>query len=196
MAYNSMREIKLCLLGDSGVGKSSLVLRFVLDRFDQYSTATIGASFMSKSFIVGEETYKYQIWDTAGQEKYKALAPMYYRGASAAIVVYDITNENSFESVKMWIRELQQLGPPDIVIAIAGNKTDLVDQREVPTENGIAYAEKISAVFAETSALNASNVNYLFEEISKKLPAETAKYSYGSQITVKEKEQSNKSCCE
>ena len=151
---------------------------------------------MSKSFIVGEETYKYQIWDTAGQEKYKALAPMYYRGASAAIVVYDITNENSFESVKMWIRELQQLGPPDIVIAIAGNKTDLVDQREVPTENGIAYAEKISAVFAETSALNASNVNYLFEEISKKLPAETAKYRYGSQITVKEKEQSNKSCCE
>ena len=121
---------------------------------------------------------------------------MYYRGASAAIVVYDITNENSFESVKMWIRELQQLGPPDIVIAIAGNKTDLVDQREVPTENGIAYAEKISAVFAETSALNASNVNYLFEEISKKLPAETAKYRYGSQINVKEKEQSNKSCCE
>lgn len=172
MAYSAMREIKLCLLGESGVGKSSLVLRFVADRFDSYSTATIGASFMSKTFSLGEETFKYQIWDTAGQEKYKALAPMYYRGAAAAIVVYDITLESSFESVKRWVKELEQLGPPDIVIAIAGNKLDLKDQREISKETGEQYAESIGAVFAEVSALTSHNVNYIFEEISKNLPPE------------------------
>lgn len=175
MAYNngSMREIKLCLLGDTSVGKSSLVLRFVSDRFDQHSTATIGASFMSKSFTHGEETFKYQIWDTAGQEKYKALAPMYYRGAAAAIVVYDITLESSFDSVKRWVKELEQLGPPNIVIAIAGNKIDLKDQREVTTDTGQQYADSIGAVFAEVSALTSHNVNYIFEEISRNLPPES-----------------------
>lgn len=167
-----MREIKLCLLGDSGVGKSSLVLRFVADRFEAHSTATIGASFMSKTFSLGDETFKYQIWDTAGQEKYKALAPMYYRGAAAAIVVYDVTLESSFESVKRWVKELEQLGPEGIVIAIAGNKIDLKDQREVSKEIGEKYAESIGAVFAEVSALTSHNVNYIFEEISKSLPPE------------------------
>ena len=196
MAYSAMREIKLCLLGDSGVGKSSLVLRFVSDRFDSHSTATIGASFMSKTFTVGAETFKYQIWDTAGQEKYKALAPMYYRGAAAAIVVYDITMENTFQSVKNWIRELQQLGPPNIVIAIAGNKCDMKDQREVTTETGLKYAESIDAVFAETSALTAHNVNEIFEAISKKLPPENAGYlpSGGLKVTNKPKPES-KQCC-
>jgi Ras-related protein Rab-22 len=92
----SMREIKLCLLGDAGVGKSSLVLRFVSDTFNLYSESTIGASFMSKTLIVEEKTFKYQIWDTAGQEKYRGLAPMYYRGAAAAVVVYDVTKAVNF----------------------------------------------------------------------------------------------------
>jgi len=196
MSYGgSMREIKLCLLGDSGVGKSSLVLRFVSDCFDKYSTATIGASFMSKTFAVGEETYKVQIWDTAGQEKYKALAPMYYRGAAAAIVVYDITNENTFESVKMWIRELQQLGPPNIVIAIAANKNDLTDQREVTSDTGSKYAESINAIFSETSALTSSNVNYIFEEISKKLPAETNPYLTSPGMRISKTEEKDTKCC-
>jgi len=159
-----MREVKLVLLGEAGVGKSSLVLRFVSDRFEFNQNSTIGASFMSKSFTLSNgETFKYQIWDTAGQEKYKALAPMYYRGSHAALVVYDLTSEQSFYSLQRWVKELQQYGPPNIVIAIAGNKCDLVDAREVETKTGKDYAESIDAMFAEVSALTSENVAHIFE---------------------------------
>ncbi|XP_065827759.1 ras-related protein Rab-22A-like [Oscarella lobularis] len=168
----SMREIKLCLLGDSGVGKSSLVLRFVSDTFNERAETTIGASFMSKTLLVDDRSFKYQIWDTAGQEKYRGLAPMYYRGAAAAIVVYDVTKMDTFKTLKSWIKELQQLGPRDIVIAIAGNKCDLEEMREVPTKEAVAYAEEIGAVFSETSAKTAINVKDIFVRICQRLPSE------------------------
>jgi Ras-related protein Rab-22 len=152
----SVREVKVVLLGDAGVGKSSLVLRFVTNSFDKYSESTIGwvctrtfaaafalvaaprltfysprrrASFMSKQIVADGQPIKYQIWDTAGQEKYHSLAPMYYRGAAAAIIVYDITSAQSFQTLKNWVRELQQLGPENIVIAVCGNKSDLEEKR-------------------------------------------------------------------
>ena len=193
MAYDSVREIKLCLLGDTGVGKSSLVLRFVHDRFEQFSTATIGASFMSKNFRIQEQAFKFQIWDTAGQEKYKALAPMYYRGAAAAVVVYDITLESSFESVKRWIKELRQMGPQDIVIAIAGNKKDLTDQREVSTETGQSFADEIDAIFAECSALTAENIDEIFGQIGKRLPEESPNFQHQGFPSKKEPEKDK--CC-
>ncbi|XP_066912081.1 ras-related protein Rab-22A-like [Clytia hemisphaerica] len=193
MAFNAVREIKLCLLGDSGVGKSCLAMRFVHDRFEIHSTATIGASFMSKNFRIEDQAFKFQIWDTAGQEKYKALAPMYYRGAAAAVVVYDITLEQSFESVKRWIKELRQMGPQNIVIAIAGNKKDLVDQREVTTETGQSFADEIGAVFAECSALNAENVNDIFEQIGQKLPPEQPAFQHQGFPDKKKPEE--KKCC-
>ncbi|RDD46927.1 Ras-related protein Rab-22A [Trichoplax sp. H2] len=168
----AVREIKLCLLGDAGVGKSSLVLRFVCDTFNACSESTIGASFMSKTIEVNEQSYKYQIWDTAGQEKYRGLAPMYYRGAAAAIVVFDITREESFHTLKDWVKELQQLGPPNLVMAIAGNKSDLDEMREVSSHDARTFADSVDALFAETSALTAKNVLELFVEISKKLPQE------------------------
>jgi Ras-related protein Rab-22 len=123
------REVKVVLLGDTGVGKSSLVLRFVTNNFKPFSESTIGASFMSKMIIVSGKTIKYQIWDTAGQEKYHSLAPMYYRGAAAAIIVYDITRKNTFNTLKNWVQELMTQGPKDISIAIAGNKADLEEKR-------------------------------------------------------------------
>jgi len=165
------REVKVVLLGDTGVGKSSLVLRFVTNNFKPYSESTIGASFMSKMIMVDDTPIKYQIWDTAGQEKYHSLAPMYYRGAAAAIVVYDITRKASFVTLKNWVKELKQLGPTDIVIAIAGNKSDLNEAREVPQETARAYADEINALFIETSAKTDSNVTALFIDISKRLPA-------------------------
>uniref|UniRef100_A0A1X7U9R3 Uncharacterized protein n=2 Tax=Amphimedon queenslandica TaxID=400682 RepID=A0A1X7U9R3_AMPQE len=97
------------------------------------------ASFMSKSLTVDNSTIKFQIWDTAGQERYRSLLPMYYRNAAAAIVVYDITNEGSFTVLQDWIAELHRLGPPNIVLAIAGNKCDLEDKREIPAEQGQTY---------------------------------------------------------
>ncbi|PIK40011.1 putative ras-related protein [Apostichopus japonicus] len=150
---------------DSGVGKSSIVQRFVANTYHDSIAPTIGASFMGKTLQVGDMTCKFQIWDTAGQEKYRGLAPMYYRNAGAAIIVYDITNQQSFELVRVWVRELQRHGPEKICIAIFGNKMDLEELREVQTEEGSNYAKEIGAIFGETSAKTANNIEDLFIDI-------------------------------
>lgn len=171
----ALRDVKVCLLGDSGVGKTSIVLRFVTNTFRENPGSTIGASFMTKTLVVGEnendkKTFRFQIWDTAGQEKYRALAPMYFRGAAAAIVVYDITKESSYRSAKEWVKELKKHGVSDAVIALAGNKCDCEDLREVTSNDAKAYADSIHAVFVETSALVAVNIPELFTSIAHKLP--------------------------
>jgi len=113
---------------------------------------------------------KFEIWDTAGQERYRSLAPMYYRGAAAAIVVYDITNKDSFNGAKSWVKELQRRGDPNVIIALAGNKADLESRRKVEFEEANSYAEENGIFHIETSAKNANNVKELFVEIAKKLP--------------------------
>ena len=165
------REVKVVLLGDTGVGKSSLVLRFVTENFKEYSESTIGASFMSKVEVIDGVAYKYQIWDTAGQEKYHSLAPMYYRGAAAAIVVYDITNKMSFEKTQRWVEELQRHGPDNIVLVVAGNKADLEDKRVVMKNEAHTYADSIGAIFLETSAKTGQSVAAAFKGICERLPA-------------------------
>lgn len=163
----TVREVKVCLLGDIGVGKSSLVGRFVHNSFNPNLTTTLGASFMSKSLTADSHTIKFQIWDTAGQERYRSLLPMYYRNAAAAVVVYDITNEGTFDVLQEWITELHRLGPTNIVLAIAGNKCDLEEKREITYSRGEHYAQEVNAIFCETSALDATNVEELFVKISK-----------------------------
>uniref|UniRef100_A0A672UNJ8 RAB5B, member RAS onco family n=1 Tax=Strigops habroptila TaxID=2489341 RepID=A0A672UNJ8_STRHB len=127
-------QFKLVLLGESAVGKSSLVLRFVKGQFHEYQESTIGAAFLTQSVCLDDTTVKFEIWDTAGQERYHSLAPMYYRGAQAAIVVYDITNQETFARAKTWVKELQRQASPSIVIALAGNKADLASKRMVEYE--------------------------------------------------------------
>eukprot|EP00965_Chrysotila_dentata_P235716 6200922-Pleurochrysis_carterae.AAC.1 len=136
-------QFKLVLLGDSAVGKSSLVLRFVRGQFFEYQESTIGAAFLTQTVALNDTTVKFEIWDTAGQERYHSLAPMYYRGAAAAIVVFDITNrgalvrfrvQDTFQRAKQWVKELQRQGNPNIVIALAGNKSDLSSKRKVEPE--------------------------------------------------------------
>ncbi|KAK1173718.1 ras-related protein Rab-31-like [Acipenser oxyrinchus oxyrinchus] len=166
----AIRELKVCLLGDTGVGKSSIVCRFVQDHFDHNICPTIGASFLTKTVPCGNELHKFLIWDTAGQERFHSLAPMYYRGSAAAVVVYDITKLDSFITLKKWVKELKEHGPEDIVVAIAGNKSDLGDIREVPVKEAKEYAESIAAIFVETSARNALNVEELFQKISRLIP--------------------------
>lgn len=166
---------KLVLLGESAVGKSSLVLRFVKDQFDDYRESTIGAAFLTQTVSLDENTtVKFEIWDTAGQERYKSLAPMYYRNANCAVVVYDITQPSSLEKAKAWIRELQRQADSNIVIALAGNKTDLASRRAVATEDAQKYAEEESLLFIETSAKDSHNVSELFTLIARKLPLEQA----------------------
>ena len=153
-----------------GAGKSSLVLRFVKGQFFEYQESTIGAAFLTQTVATADVTVKFEIWDTAGQERYHSLAPMYYRGAAAAIVVYDITSQASYARAKTWVRELQRQGNADLVMALAGNKSDMADERQVTAEEAQAYAEENGLHFVETSAKTAASVNDLFCDVAKKLP--------------------------
>ncbi|SJL06410.1 probable GTP-binding protein ypt5 [Armillaria ostoyae] len=160
-------QFKLVLLGESAVGKSSLVLRFVKDQFDDYRESTIGAAFLTQTVTLEDQT---TVKDTAGQERYKSLAPMYYRNANCAVVVYDITQSASLEKARTWIRELQRQADPSIVIALCGNKTDLSARRQVTEEEAKKYADEEGLMWGETSAKTGEGVSDIFMAIAKKLP--------------------------
>jgi len=191
---NRVHHFKLVLLGDTAVGKSCLVVRFVRDEFFEFQEPTIGAAFLTQTVQLDESTVKFEIWDTAGQERYRSLAPMYYRGAAAAIVVYDITNPDSFAGAKSWVKELQRRGDPNVVIALAGNKADLDSRRKVEFEEANAYAEENGILHLETSAKNANNVKSLFVEIAKKLPKNPPQQEREAFPLMPAQEQS-RSCC-
>ena len=198
-ADNKIFQFKLVLLGDSAVGKSSLVLRFVRGQFFEYQESTIGAAFLTQTVALNDTTVKFEIWDTAGQERYHSLAPMYYRGAAAAIVVYDITSPLSFQRAKNWVRELQRAGNANIVIALAGNKCDLASKRKVELDEAKAYAEENGIFHMETSAKTAMNVNDLFVTIARKLPKQATAKQNKSDNVIQLQDQPAKSqkrgCC-
>lgn len=197
MAASAPMQAKLVLLGDMGAGKSSLVLRFVKGQFFDYQESTIGAAFLTQTVAVNDTTVKFEIWDTAGQERYHSLAPMYYRGAAAAIIVYDIQSQSSFARAKSWVRELQRQGNASLVMALAGNKADLAEKRQVDAEEAQAYAEENGLFFMETSAKTAANVNDLFYEIARKLPKASPAAAPTGGVVLNDKSQQKKktSCC-
>ena len=150
---------------------------------------------MTQTISVKDVNVKFEIWDTAGQERYRSLAPMYYRGAAAAIVVYDITSQDSFEGAKRWISELKSMHTPDVVIALAGNKLDMADRRAVDAETAATYARDQGVLYLETSAKTGQNVIDLFNEIANRLPREKkgeSSKSGGSGFSVSEKSGANK----
>lgn len=171
-------SVKLVLLGEAAVGKSSLVLRFVSNDFQENKEPTIGAAFLTQKCTIGDRTIKYEIWDTAGQERFASLAPMYYRNAQAALVVYDITKPASFIKARHWVKELHEQASKDITIALVGNKFDLVADdndtdeslRKVSKEEGQALADEEGLLFFETSAKTSHNVNEVFVAIGSKIP--------------------------
>ncbi|ORZ14021.1 ras family-domain-containing protein [Absidia repens] len=169
-------NVKLVLLGESAVGKSSLVLRFVNREYSENREPTIGAAFLTQKCHLNDRTIKFEIWDTAGQERFHSLAPMYYRCAQAAVVVYDITKSATLDKAKSWVKELQRQANQDIVIALVGNKVDIAEEdeaeRQVQMDDAKAYADESDLLFFETSAKSAQNVDDVFAAIAEKIPLE------------------------
>eukprot|EP00300_Choanocystis_sp_HF-7_P027778 c33009_g1_i1.p1 GENE.c33009_g1_i1~~c33009_g1_i1.p1 ORF type:complete len:208 (+),score=43.90 c33009_g1_i1:48-671(+) len=159
---------KLVLIGDSGVGKSCLLLRFVDDNFSEFYVSTIGVDFRFRTLTVDNKLVKLQIWDTAGQEKFRTITSAYYRGADGIIVVYDISQHKSFEHVDDWLREAARYAKEGVVKLVVGNKSDLPN-RDVTPEEGAALAERHRMQHIETSSLNSNNVDRAFRMIAQRL---------------------------
>ncbi len=160
-------EIKVCIIGDTDVGKTSLSARYCHGEFSENSTPTIGASFLQKRVIVEGNELNLQIWDTAGQERFRSMAPMYYRGAKAAVCVFDVTSEESFHRVMMWLRDLKSHADPNVVVCIAGNKCDKAAKFDLGKCE--EFADSIGAKFFKTSALTGENVDKLFSSLARNI---------------------------
>jgi len=163
------KQINVVIIGDSGVGKSSILLRYATGDYKDNLDPTIGASFMTKLVIYRGHTIKYQFWDTAGQEKFLSLARMYYRESQVAVLVYDLTNRASFNGLKQWILDLKEQGPADMILAVVGNKVDLVSEEQISIEEGTALAKELGAVFKLTSAKENKGINDLFDKITEEI---------------------------
>jgi len=170
------------LIGDSGVGKSNLLSRFTRNEFNLQTKSTIGVEFATKTIETDGKKIKAQIWDTAGQERYRAITSAYYRGAVGALLVYDITKQQTFKNAERWLMELRENAAPNIVIMLVGNKADLRHLREVPTEAAKEYAETNSLSFIETSALDATNVELAFQNILTEIYHQSARPSQGDEV--------------
>lgn len=168
----SLSKYKIVFLGEQGVGKTSLITRFMYDTFDDHYQATIGIDFLSKTMYLDDKTIRLQLWDTAGQERFRSLIPSYIRDSRVAIVVYDITKKKSFEFIDKWIEDVKnERGEDNVILCIVGNKSDLSDERQVSTEEGEQKAKVLGAnIFMETSTKVGYNVKNLFKKIAKSLP--------------------------
>ena len=168
--------LKLVMIGDSGVGKTNILSRYINNEFSSITKATVGVEFFSTIIKKNNKLIKLQIWDTAGQERYKSITSAYYKGAKGAFVVYDITKMKTFKNLDKWIAELKANGNEDIYIILIGNKLDLEKNREVMTNDVKRKAEELKVGYFETSALDGSNIEHAFdvivEEMSKKIPVE------------------------
>ena len=157
------------LTGEGRVGKTSLVLRFCRDTFTEGQPPTIQASCLERALRLGDRTVNLVIWDTAGQERFHALGPIYYRDADAALLVFDITDTDSFKRVHMWVRELRKMVGNEILLTIAGNKLDLERQRVVGKQEAADYAESVGAIYCETSAKLGKGIDDVFSSMGKRL---------------------------
>lgn len=158
---------KYIIIGDTGVGKSCLLLQFTDQRFRQQHDLTIGVEFGSRTVKINDKNIKLQIWDTAGQESFKSITRSYYRGAAGALLVYDITRKETFNHLTRWLEEVRQNGNPDIMVMLIGNKADLDSRRQVSTEEGERFAKENGLIFMETSAKTAFNVEQAFLQTSQ-----------------------------
>ena len=197
--------VKVILIGDSSVGKTNIMSKYLKNQFNENSKATVGVEFGAKIFKINNRNIKAQIWDTAGQEKYKAITGAYYKGSKGAFVVYDITRKETFYSVDKWINDLKVSGDPKLNILLIGNKSDLEDKREVFKEQGEEKAKSFGCAFLETSALSGDNIEQAFElmisDIIKKYGNETLEeedlgnVEKGEEISLEQTDKNEKKGC-
>ena len=160
---------KLILIGNSGVGKSSILNRYMNKTFEDSYKCTIGVDFLMKSIEINGKTVKLQLWDTAGQEKYKSMVASYYRGANVAFVVFDLTNHESFDSLPLWIENYYRNGPEQKNIILIGNKKDMIEERQVTQEEAELFSQTNNMIYFETSAKDGDNIDYVFTYAAEKL---------------------------
>jgi small GTP-binding protein len=165
MSYSYL--FKYIIIGDTGVGKSCLLLQFTDKRFRHDHDLTIGVEFGSRMIRVEDKDIKLQIWDTAGQESFRSITRSYYRGAAGALLVYDITRRDTFTHLSNWLQDARENGNADMVITLVANKTDLDARRSISTEEGQKFARENGLIFIEASAKNSSNVEEAFESTAR-----------------------------
>ena len=179
---------KVLLLGDSSVGKTCFLLRYCDKSFQEAHLSTIGLDYRLKSMTLqNDKNIKLQIWDTAGQDRFRAITKNYYKGANGIILIYDVTNKQSYENVKNWLTQIKEEATPNVIIYLAGNKIDVEEeQRVITTEDGQKIADEYKLPFKETSAKNGINVNEIFQELVEKIDETFSK------LEVPKGEQKNK----
>ncbi|KAI0736949.1 GTP-binding protein ypt1 [Fomitopsis betulina] len=160
---------KLLLIGDSGVGKSCLLLRFADDTYTESYISTIGVDFKIRTIELEGKTVKLQIWDTAGQERFRTITSSYYRGAHGIIVVYDVTDNDTFTNVKQWLQEIDRYASEGVNKLLVGNKSDLTSKKVVEYSAAKEFADQLNIPFLETSAKNATNVEQAFLTMAKQI---------------------------
>jgi len=202
---------KMILVGDSGVGKTNILSRYVNNEFSETTKSTVGVELGYKIEEINNTKVKVQIWDTAGQERYKSITNTYYKGAKGALIVYDISRKESFLNVDKWIADLKEFGEENVCILLIGNKCDLENMRQVSTDDVSKKAQQYNIGFCETSALSAKNIDFAFQKLIKlvaeKMPHIDEKYGNQSSvistglsldtkiISEEKRPKKNKKCC-
>ena len=161
--------LKYIIIGDSAVGKSNLLLRYAHEKFNEDYQATIGIEFGSKNIEIDNEKYRIQIWDTAGQENFRSITRAYYKHSVCAIIVYDITNKDSFNHINSWIDECKNQSPKTVFFVLVGNKSDLENERKVNYDEGLNFANENQMLFFEASAKTGKNVEDIFYKSAEKI---------------------------
>ena len=167
MSINFHYLLKFVIIGDSGVGKSNILLRYIYNSFSEEFKTTVGVEFGAKNIEIDKKVYRIQIWDTAGQENFRSIARAYYKNSVCACVVYDISKHSSFEDIQVWIDDCTKQTAKSVLLFLIGNKNDLNDEREVSYEEGEAYAKAHKMMFLEASAKTGNNINEIFERSVK-----------------------------
>ena len=156
---------KVVLIGDTSVGKTNMLSKYLSNEFDPDSKATVGVEFGTRNFQIENNKIKVQIWDTAGQERYRSITNAYYKGAKGSLLVYDITNPKTFENVEKWLEQAKKEAGKDVSVILVGNKCDLEDARKITKEQGEEKAKTLNVPFFETSALSRGNIDEIFMEL-------------------------------